>query len=650
LIGAILRDDPGSILEAAPIAPNALARVVKTCLAKNPDDRFQTMHDVALQLQWIIEGGSQAGVPAPVAGARRSRPWFAWGIAAASIVAAAALGASIVMREEPLPRLMRFDLPTPEGVVSIDAPRLSPDGRMLAFNAVDADGLSRIWLRPLNSLTAHPLPGTEGTTRPFWSPDSQFLGFFAEGRLKKVDVSGGPPQKIADAPTGADGSWSAEGVILFDGRGSDPIYRVSAAGGVPAAAITADPARKETAVGWPEFLPDGRRFLYLALGQSVEENRYRIGSLDSQETQALMAAQTQVAYAPPGFLLFVRDRTLVAQRFDPGTAAITGEPVPLAERVGTDSVGLARFSVSRDGTLAFRTGDAGNRLLWVDRAGREIEVIGDPAEQASPALSVDGRRLAYRVTDPRTSKADIWIRDLTRGVSSRFTLNPGENDTPLWSPDGASIVFGSETAGIRNLYEKPASGQGDAKVIWESTEFKTPVDWSRDGRYIAVTVRDVKTDLDVWVVPMAGERQPIKIVSTSFADIQPRFAPSGRFLAYVSNESGRNEVYVQTFPNATGRWQVSNAGGNDPAWRADGRELFYRGADQRMMAVDISAGELFQAGVPRPIFTASVVPGNARNKYVVSADGQRFLLLAPLGRDSLVPTTLVLNWHAELAK
>jgi Tol biopolymer transport system component len=651
LIGAILRDDPTTSLETAPIAPAALARVIKTCLAKNPDDRFQTMHDVALQLQWLVEGGSQAGAPAVTVVAKRSiMPRLAIGAAAVAVLVAAGVGAMVFMREEPAPRLMRFDLATPEGVVSVDAPRLSPDGRILAFNATGSDGLSRIWLRPLNSLAANPLPGTEGTTRPFWSPDSQFLGFFAEGRLKKIDVSGGPAQKVADAPTGADGSWSSEGVILFDGRANDPIYRVPAAGGVPSVAVAPDPARKETAVGWPEFLPDGRRFLYLAMGQSAEDNQYRIGSLESQETQTLTTAQTQVAYAPPGFLLFVRDRTLVAQRFDPDQAVLSGEPVPLAERVGTDSVGLARFSVSRDGSLAYRTGDAGNRLVWVDRSGRELEVVGDPAEHAAPALSGDGRRLAYRVNDPRSGKADIWVRDLVRGVSSRFTLSPGDNDVPLWSPDGATIVFGSEVAGVRNLFEKPANGQGEAKVLWENTDYKTAVDWSRDGRYVAVMARNSKTGFDVWALPMTGDRQPIAVVSTSFDEAVPKFAPNGRFLAYVTNESGRNEVYVQTFPVASGRWQVSNAGGGDPSWRADGRELYYRGVDQRMMAVDIEAGDLFQAGVPRPLFTASVVPGNARNKYVASADGQRFLLLAPLGRDSLAPTTLVLNWHAELAR
>jgi Tol biopolymer transport system component len=650
LIGAILRDDPTTAAEIAPMVPPALNRVIRTCLAKSPDDRFQTMHDVSLQLQWIVEGGSQAGVPAPVAVQRRARQRLAWSVAAVATLAAAALAVVVVTRETPTPRLVRFEVATPAGVLAIDAPKLSPDGATLAFNATDPTGQTRIWLRPLQSLQAYPLAGTEGTTRPFWSPDSAFLGFFADGKLKKIAVSGGPAQAIADAPTGADGSWSSEGVILFDGRATDPIYRVPAAGGVPAVAAAADPARKESAVGWPEFLPDGRHFLYLAMGDTADTSTYRIGVLDSLESQAMTSAQTQVAYAPPGFLLFVRDRTLVAQPFDATSLKTTGEPVPLAERIGTDNVGLARFSVSRDGTLAYRTGEAGNRLLWVDRTGREIEALGDPGEYATPALSPDGRRLAYRLADPRSAKADIWIRDLVRGVNSRFTFAAGNNEAPIWSPDGATIVFNSDRGGVPAMYEKPASGQGEEKVLFQTPEIKVPTDWSRDGRYIAFMHRSAKTDFDVWVLPMFGDRKPFAVIESPFVDTQPRFSPDGRFIAYASNESGRVEVYVQTFPAASGKWQISNAGGGDPVWRGDGREIFYRATDQKLMAVDIQTAGGFQAGVPRNLFLSSVVPGNARNKHIVSPDGQRFLLVAPLGGQALVPTTVVLNWYAELQR
>jgi Tol biopolymer transport system component/predicted Ser/Thr protein kinase len=651
LAGSILRDDPPSVNEIAPMTPPALNRVIKTCLAKDPEDRFQTAHDVKLQLQWIAEGGSQAGLPAPVAARRKSRERLAWGVAAAAIAAAAVLGIGFARRAPAKPRAVRFEIPTPEGVIAIDAPRISPDGRYLAFNATDAEGKARIWVRSLNALAAQPLNGTEGTTRPFWSPDSRFLGFFAEGKLKKIEVTGGPAQKICDAPTGSDGSWSPEGVILFDGIGNDPIYRVSAAGGSPTVAVKPEASRKESGVGWPEFLPDGRHFLYMVSGQKPDDNAYRVGSLDSPDSKPLAPAQTLVTYAPPGYLLFVRDKTLVAQPFDPKAFKTKGEPIPLAEHIGTDSVGLARFSVSRDGTLAYRTGETGGRLLWVDRSGKELDPVGERGEYGNPALSRAGDRLAFSLNDPRSGKNDIWIRDLARGVSSRFTFGGANNETPLWSPDGSTIVFRSDRNGNFDLFEKPASGQGEEKTLLKNDESKFACDWSRDGRYIAFSSRGKKTGWDSWALPTFGDRKPFPIVAGPFMEYMPVFSPDTRFVAYQSNESGRFEIYVQSFPVASGKWQVSSSGGNDPSWRADGKELYYRSADQKLMAVDIQVGERFQAGIPRPLFTARVQPGPARNKYyVASADGKRFLLVAPLGRESLIPTTVVLNWHAELGR
>jgi Tol biopolymer transport system component len=650
LAGSILRDDPTSVTEISPMMPPALNRVIKTCLAKDPEDRFQTAHDVKLQLQWIAEGGSQAGLPAPVAARRKSRERLAWGVAAAAVVAAAALGFGFVRRAPAPPRAVRFEVPAPEGVIAVDAPRISPDGRYLAFNATDTEGKTRIWIRPLNGLEAQPLNGTEGTSRPFWSPDSRFLGFIAEGKLKKIEVTGGPAQKICDAPTGADGSWSSRGVILYDGTGNDPIHKVSAAGGTPVVAVKSDGPRGDVQVGWPEFLPDGRHFLYMSLGGKPEENAYRVGTIDSTESKPLAPAQTLVTYAPPGYLLFVRDRTLVAQPFDAKAMKMKGEPIPLAEHIGTDSVGLATFSVSRDGTLAYRTGESGGRLLWVDRSGKELDPVGDRGEYGNPALSRAGDRLAFNLNDPRSGKTDVWVRDLVRGVNSRFTFDGSNNSIPIWSPDGGSIVFRSDRNGPYDLFEKAATGQGEEKVLLKSEEPKFPCDWSRDGRYVSYGVQNKKTSWDSWAVPTFGDRKPFPIVAGAFSELIPMFSPDGKYVAYQSNESGRNEIYVQTFPVASGKWQVSSAGGTDPSWRADGKEIYYRAADQKLMAVDVQAAETFKAGIPRALFAAGVQPGIARNKYVASAGGDRFLLVAPLGRETLVPTTVVLNWHAGLGR
>ena len=650
LIGSIMNSDPPPISSIQPMIPASLDRIVKGCLAKEPEHRWSTAHDVMLQLQWIAEGGSMAGVPAPVVARRKNREKLAWGLLAAALLAAAALAYGFIRRAPAPPQVVRFDIVPPPEIATMDVPRLSPDGRTLAFDATDLEGKARIWVRPLNSLTAQPLPGTDGGARPFWSPDSRYIGFIADGVMKKVDVTGGPPTKICDAPGGSDGTWSPGGVILFDGTGADPIYRVPAVGGTRAEAVKPDAARKETSVGWPEFLPDGRHYLYLLTGEKPEDSAYWVGSIDSNERTKLAPAQTLVTYAPPGYLLFVRDKTLVAQPFDAKALKMTGEPVPLAEKIGTDNVGLARFSVSRNGVLAYRTGETGGRLLWRDRAGRELETLGDPGDYANPALSPSGDRLAFNLTDSRNGKGDIWIRDLARGVNSRFSLGPGNNVRPVWSPDGGQIVFTSDRGGTFDVYEKSARGSGEEKLILHSDEFKSASSWTRDGRYIGYSARNQKTLLDAWALPTFGDRKPIAISVSPFSEIQPMFSPDGRFVAYVSNESGRDEIYVQTFPDAGGKWQVSNGGGSDPSWRGDGKELYYRSPDQRLMAVEIRGGSDVQAGIPQGLFFLRVRPGNPRNKYAPSADGQKFLVAAPLGRDAMSPTTIVLNWPASLGK
>jgi Tol biopolymer transport system component len=646
LIGSILRDEPAAISVVQPMTPPALDRVVKTCLAKDPEDRWQTARDVLLQLKWIQEGGSMAGLPAPVAARRKNRERIAWGVAAAFALAAAGLGFVLARRPSQPPRTVRFEIGTPEEVTSVDAPRISPDGRLIAFNAVDSTGKTRIWVRPLNALAARPLAGTDGTTRPFWSFDSRFLGFFADGKLMKMDATGGPAQKICDAQTGSDGTWSADGVILFDGRATDPIMRVSATGGTPSIAVKPEASRKETTVGWPEFLPDGRHFLYLTTGAKPDDSMYRIGLLDSAESLPLAPAQTLVTYAPPGYLLFVRDKTLVAQAFDLKSRKTKGEPVPLAEHIATDSVGLARFSVSRDGTLVYRTGESGNRLLWVDRAGKDLETLGDPGEYHDPVFSPTADRIAFELDDPRNGKADIWVRDLARGVNSRFTFSAGNSLAPVWSPDGKRIVFRSGPGW--DLFEKAADGDGQEKLLLHTDEQKVPIDFSRDGRYLAFQSRGRDTRWDIWVLPLFGDGKPFPFVKTTFAEVLPVLSPDGRYLAYQSNASGRAEVYVQSFPEPGGKWQISTAGGYEPRWRADGRELYYRGDDQKLMAVGIETNPKFAAGMPKALFQSRFETAITRNRYLPSPDGSRFLAVGTLGRESITPTTVALNWFAEL--
>jgi hypothetical protein len=384
----------------------------------------------------------------------------------------------------------------------------------------------------------------------------------------------------------------------------------------------------------------------MATGQKPEDNAYRIGSLDSTESKVLAPAQTLVTYAPPGYLLFVRDKTLVAQPFDAKALKTTGEPIPLAEHIGTDNVGLARFSVSRDGTLAYRTGETGDRFLWVDRSGKEGETAGDPGDNHNPAFAPRGDRLAYDLADPRNGKNAVWVRDLKRGVSSRFTFGADGAFCPLWSSDGRLMVY----TVVNDLFEKAVEGQGDEKLLLKSDELKFACDWSRDGRYIAYSSQGKETTWDIWVLPTFGDRKPIPFLKTSFSELRPVFSPDGRFLAYQSNESGRFEVYVQSFPGPGGKWQISTSGGNEPQWRADGKELYYRAPDQKVMAVDVQTGSGLTAGTAQPLFRGRFDTGIARNHFLPAADGRRFLTVAPLGREAMTPTTVVLNWYAELGR
>ena len=650
LIGSIMTSEPAPISSIQPMTPPAVDRLVKGCLAKEPEHRWSTAHDVMLQLQWIAEGGSAAGLPAPVAARRRSREKLAWGVAAALLLISAALAWGFVRRAPQPPRVVRFEVANPPGVTNVDAPKISPDGKMLAFNATDAAGKTQIWIRPLNALTAQPLPGTEGTRRPFWSPDSRFLGFVADGKLKKIDVTGGPPTKICDVPTGVDGTWSPEGVILLDGTGPDPIYRIPAAGGTPVVAAKADPARKEVQVGWPEFLPDGRHFIYLAANQKQDQTAYRIGSLDSSETKPFAPAQSMLVYAPQGYPLFLKDRTLMAQPFDAKAVKTTGEAMPLAEQIGTDAVGLARFSISRDGVLAYRTGESGGRLLWMDRSGKELDTLGDPADYQDPDFSPTGDRLAFDITDIRGGKSDIWIRDLSRGVNSRFTFDAVNAFAGVWSPRGDYIVYTSDREGAFAIYQKATSGSGEEKLLLKSDVIVVPISFSPDGRFLAYQRQDPKTNWDILLLPMTGEAKPVVLRATPFRDVVPRFSPDGRFIAYVSNESGRNEVYVQSYPGPGRTWQISTAGGGDPQWRRDGKELYYRALDQKLMAVEIRVGEELEPGLPQVLFQTRVSSGLASTKYVPDRTGQKFLFVAPLGRDAMTPTTVVLNWFAGLGK
>ncbi len=651
LIAGIMHDQPQPASQVRPMTPPALDRVIQTCLAKDPDDRWQTAHDVKLQLKWIAEGGSVAGVPAPVAARRKSRERLAWAIATAAALAAILSTVGWVRRAPVPPRVTRFHIEVPTILDVVGSPRISPDGRTVAFQATDSAGESRLWLRPLDSLEARPLPGTEGMNyRPIWSPDSRHVAFFADGRLKRVALDGGHVQIVCDVDSGADGSWNQHGDILYDGGDNDPIRRVDAAGGIPRPAVPVDTEAGEVAVGWPEFLPDGRRFLYVMWSEDAS-SRLMLGELDSNEVTSLMDVDSRVQYAEPGYLIYVREDTLVVQPFDATAGRIQGDPRPVAQQMGIDEVGLADFSAARNGTLVYRAeGSAVRRLVWRDRSGRELGSVGTPAVHGDMWLSPDGGRVAVDSGDPGGEGSDLWIHDVARGVASRFTFDPASDIAPVWSPDGTRIAFSSmrRTGASYDLYVKDATGAGSVEEVLSGDKQLIAADWSRDGKYLAYSSFDPESRWDVWAMPMDGSGEPVPVVATEFAESRPTFSPDGAWIAYQSIESGEWEIYVRSFPGPGGRWQVSTDGGTDPRWSHDGREIFYLDADERLTSVVVQTTPRFQADLPETLFDAQVFPGTFRSRYAVAADGERFLLLSRTDTQTVPPLTVVMNWTAAL--
>ena len=662
-LNAILKEDPPELSESNSQINPALARVVAHCLEKSPGLRFQSAKDVAFALE-ALSGLSSSRTTAAALPLQAERPknrerlaWVVAGVLLLGLLAALPFAIAHLRRAPADERVLRLSLLPPENANMtriVTAMAISPDGRRLAFVA-SFEGREFLWVRPLDSLSAQALPGTEGVTGaspPFWSPDSRFIGFFAGGKLKKIEASGGPPQTLCDSSASRGGTWNRDGVIIF-GDTSGPLQRVSASGGEPVPVLALDESRLETSHRWPHFLPDGRHFLYFVRSGQTESRGVYVGSLDAKETKRLIPTAFNAAYAPPGFLLFMRNETLMAQPFDAEKLELTGEPSPVAEHVAYNmGLGRGAFSVSENGVLAFRTGSGDrDQLLWFDRGGKQIGSLGAVGLYFSLWLSPDERQVAVERSDPQTGTPDIWLFDLARGIPSRFTTDPAGDTSPLWSPDGSRIVFSSSREGVRNLYQKMASGGGTEEVLLKSREEKVADDWSADGQLIVYQVLNPKTKWDLWVLPMSGDRQPFPFLQTEFNEWQSQLSPDGKWIAYISDESGSPEVYVQTFPISGGRVRVSTGGGNQPKWRRDGRELFYIAADRKLMAVDVKPGATFEAGVPRPLFDTRVLTlTDFRNHYVVTADGQRFLICSTDEVTSAPPISVVLNWSAGLKR
>ncbi|MCA1602594.1 MAG: protein kinase, partial [Acidobacteria bacterium] len=656
-MSAILKEDPPDLSETNHNISPALERLVNHCLEKNPEQRFHSAIDLAFAIEAlsgsITTSAQTIATPIPAPGWIKKRERVVWAVTVGVLLLT--LGFAIAyIRRAPVgsPAATRFFIYPPEKTTFNGSFAISPDGRRVVFRA-SSEGKILLWVRELDSLAAQPLAGTEEAAFPFWSPDSRFVAFTSGDKLKKIGVAGEPAQTLCDGvQEGRGGAWSRDGVIIFTPKSTDALFRVSAAGGAPTPLTTLDASRKEVSHAYPRFLPDGRHFLYLARSAQRENEGIYVGSLDSKETKLLVNANASAAYAP-GYLLFLRERTLMAQGFDAEKLELTGEPFPVAEQVDRLSgPGFGLFSVSETGVLAYRSGSASNtQLTWFDRGGKQLGTVGPPGAFVSPWLSPDEKRVVIHRDDSQASTADILMIELARGAPTRFTFDPSFDIHPIWSPDGSRIVFASDRDGPLNLYQRAASGAGNDEALLKSDGRKFPDDWSADGRLILYRNLDLKTNWDLWVLPLTGDRKPFPFLQTEFVEAQGRFSPDGKWIAYTSNESGAWQVYVQSF-SAGGKWQVSTEGGAQPQWRRDGRELFYLATDRKLMAVEVKGdGSTFERGVPNALFELRIpnFPG-ARNFYFVAADGQRFLVASLLGEAASTPTTVVLNWTADLKR
>jgi serine/threonine protein kinase/Tol biopolymer transport system component len=627
-------------------APAKVREHIQAALAYRPQDRPLSASEFCNRVAEALTEPAEE-----IVSIDRRRGRFAWLVVTALLLGVFAVIAPWGIPWRPSEPEVELSLTPPEGT-TFGAFALSPDGLRIAVVASSNDK-SQLWVRQLASIAFQPLGGTEGANSPFWSADSRYIGFFAAGKLKKVEASGGPPQTICIAEVGSSGgAWNRDGVILFTPNPTTSLYRVSASGGEPAPVTTLDGSRGESSHSWPQFLPDGNHFLFFVQSGKSEASGVYMGSLDSTHTTRLLAAGSNALYAS-GHLLFARESTLMAQPFDDGRFQLIGAALPVAENVGVaDLTHHSLFSVSDDGVLVYDSNNQRGRtqLVWFDRTGKQSGVVadsGDPTGYLNLNLSPDGTSIAVDRRDAQETTRDIWVLDHSRGGESRLTFDPAVDASPVWAPDGRRLIFFSSREGTWQLYSKDASGAGNDELLLRTNESKTTCDWSRDGRHILFRSWDPKTKWDLWILPVSGE--PFPLVRTPLEDECGQFSPNGRWLAYVSAESGRKEVYVRPFTpglQSSGKWQISTTGGAVPRWRGDGKELLYLDLDRKLMAVSV-AGDAPQFSAPKELFQTHAT---GFQSYDVTADGQRFLINTAIVEPTSSLPTVVLNWTAGLKR
>jgi Tol biopolymer transport system component len=662
LIAAILSTQPPPISQVVPVMPPALDHVVKKCLEKDPDDRWQSAHDVASELRWIGEAGSQAGVPTTLSLRRRSRERLAWGLVA--LLGAATTGLAVVhLRRSATPSVaLRATLEPPAGTTLIPfdelGAALSPDGRQLAFVAIAGDGSKAIWVRDLSAMSARALPETAGAWYPFWSPDGRHLGFFADGKLKRIDLRGGSPRVIAEAPSGRGGSWGKGDVILLSPSLRTAIHQVPASGGTPTPVTRFDP-EKETTHRWPQFLPDGKHFLYLLRSRTSgqpEVGRLMLASLDSPDATMLIDDATNAAYVEPGYLLYGRSGNLYAWRFDPGSLRMIGQPAPIVEDKLSfwEPKNFVVFGASDSGVVVYLPEAVPKTVLqWYDPGGRGLGPLGAPGYYSQPRISPDGTRIAFVQSESARTRgeSDLWILDLQYQRTFRLTQKSGLYGFPAWSRDSARLMFVCQPKAVMDLCVRSLREGGDAELLHESPNWKTSGSWMPDGQSVLFAEQDPKTAYDIRILGLDKKGEPRVLLGTPFYETNPEVSPDGRWIAYVSNETGRLEVDIRPVSGSFEQWQVSTGGGSQPRWRADGRELYFTSPDGYLMAATIETQPVFRPGTPRKLFQLPARPDRDTPIFEdVTPDGKRFLLNVPATARSSVGFHVIVNWPSLLDK
>jgi len=670
----IVNTDPVPLLAVRPEVDPQLDAIVLECLEKDPSERCQSVAEVAKDLRHFKRESSKqrasrvsrvtpveyapSGVPASEAVTKRTPsrflqlPWITAG--ASLMIAAAALMLYFLSRPSSNLPVVRFTIAPPQsGSYTDQACVVSPDGQNIAFVARDSSGRSVLWVRPLSSVVPQPLQGTDEAAFPFWSADNRNVAFFASGKMKKIEKTGGPVQTICDAGDGRGGSWGSQGIIVFAPSYGSGLSQVAATGGIPTAVTTLDTSGGEDSHRWPCFLPDGRRFVYFRRGSGENSGIY-LGSLDGKANTLLLRSKTNAVFAPPAHLLYLRDKILVAQTVDPDKGILLDDALPVAENVGFQiGYGLGLFSASTNGILAYSGGGgiSFRQYAWYDRAGKRLSTVGRAGLNFDFALSPDEKRIVFRQVDGETGNNDLWMLDLLRRTESRFTFQPTTDDDPVWSPDGDFVIFDSNPGGRANIFRKNSSGAGSEEVLLKSDTAAYPYDWSSDGRYILYDKPGPKGSRDIWVLPLTGDRTPFPYVCANADEIDGRFSPNVRWIAFASNESGKDEVYVQAFPQTGAKWQVSTAGGSSPLWRSDGKELYYISPSKKLMSVDVkTSGPIFEQGIPQALFDADMDVYGLPNRYAPSKDGTKFLVNSSAEGVRRYPVTVVLNWTGDLTK